>query len=89
MKRAGLPRTEAAKQPRMNVFEQLMDEKDEVCKRVSITRARTLSGVLAKLALIASDFDDESASELPGEMGTSPQILFSIAADFKELNART
>jgi hypothetical protein len=48
-----------------------------------------LSGVLAKLALIASDFDDESASELPGEMGTSPQILFSIAADFKELNART
>lgn len=70
-------------------LEQLMDEKDEVCKRVSITRARTLSGVLAKLALIASDFDDESASELPGEMGTSPQILFSIAADFKELNART
>lgn len=52
-------------------LEQLMDEKDEVCKRVSITRARTLSGVLAKLALIASDFDDESASELPGEMGTS------------------
>jgi hypothetical protein len=52
-------------------LEQLMDEKDEVCKRVSITRARTLSGVLAKPAFIASDFDDESASELPGEMGTS------------------
>jgi hypothetical protein len=50
-------------------LEQLMDEKDEVCKRVSITRARTLSGVLAKLALIASDFDDESASELPGRDG--------------------
>jgi hypothetical protein len=68
-------------------LEQLMDEKYEVCNRVSITRARTLSGVLAKLALIASDFDDESASELPGEMGTSPQILFSIAADFKELKS--
>jgi hypothetical protein len=51
------------------------------------TRARTLSGVLAKLALIASDFDEESASELPGEMGTSPEILFSIAVDFKELKA--
>jgi hypothetical protein len=68
-------------------LEQLMEEKDEVCNRVSITRARTLSGVLAKLGLIASDFDDESASELPGEMGTSPQKLFSIAADFKELRA--
>ena len=39
-------------------FNQLWDEKDEACNRVSITRARTLSGVLAKLALIASDFDD-------------------------------
>jgi hypothetical protein len=68
-------------------LEQLVDEKYEVCNRVSITRARTLSGVLAKLALIAPDFDDESASELPGEMGTSPQILFSIAADFKELKS--
>jgi hypothetical protein len=55
--------------------------------RVATTRARTLSGVLAKLALIAPDFDDESASDLPGEMGTPPAILFSIAVDFKELKA--
>ena len=68
-------------------FNQLWGEKDEACNRVSITRARTLSGVLAKLALIASDFDDESASELPGEMGMSPEILFSVAVDFKELKA--
>jgi hypothetical protein len=46
-----------------------------------------LSGVLAKLALIAQDFDEESTSELPGEMGTSPEILFSVAVDFKELKA--
>ena len=68
-------------------FNQLWGEKDEACNRVSITRARTLSGVLAKLALIASDFDDELASGLPGEMGTSPEILFSVAVDFKALKA--
>jgi hypothetical protein len=68
-------------------LEQLMDEKYEVCNRVSITRARTLSGVLAKLALIASDFDDESASELPAELGPSEPILFSVAVDFKALKA--
>jgi hypothetical protein len=68
-------------------LEQLLDEKDDACNRVANTRARTLSGVLAKLALIAPDFDEKSASELPGEMGTSPEILFSIAVDFKELKA--
>jgi hypothetical protein len=66
---------------------QLSAEKYGAYERVANTRARTLSGVLAKLALIAPDFDDESASELPGEMGTSPEILFSIAVDFKELKA--
>jgi hypothetical protein len=69
-------------------LEHLMDEKYDACNRVANTHARTLSGVLAKLALIAPDFDDESASELPAEMGTSPEILFSIAVDFKELKAR-
>jgi hypothetical protein len=68
-------------------LEQLMGEKDAACTRVANTRARTLSGVLAKLALIASDFDDESASELPAEMGTSEPILFSVAVDFKALKA--
>jgi hypothetical protein len=64
-----------------------MDEKYDACKRVANTRARTLSGVLAKLALIAPDFDDKSALELPVEMGMSPEILFGIAVDFKELKA--
>jgi hypothetical protein len=68
-------------------LEQLMDEKYAAHTRVANTRARTLSGVLAKLALIASDFDDESASELPAEMGASPAILFSVAVDFKALKA--
>jgi hypothetical protein len=68
-------------------LEQLLDEKYDACNRVATTRARTLSGVLAKLALIAQDFDEESTSELPGEMGTSPEILFSVAVDFKELKA--
>ena len=55
--------------------------------RFANTRARTLSGVLAKLALVAPDFDDESASELPAEIGTPEQILFSAAMDFKALKA--
>jgi hypothetical protein len=64
-----------------------VDEKYDACNRVANTRARTLSGVLAKLAFIAPDFDDESASELPGDVGTSPEILFSVAVDFKALKA--
>jgi hypothetical protein len=68
-------------------FDRLWDEKCEAYERVADTRARTLRGLLAKLALIAPDFDDESASELPAEMGTSPEILFSIAVDFKALKA--
>jgi hypothetical protein len=39
-----------------------MDEKYAAYTRVANTRARTLSGVLAKLALIAPDVDDEWAS---------------------------
>jgi hypothetical protein len=66
---------------------QLWEEKYVACTRVANTRARTLSGVLAKLAFIAPDFDDESASELPAEMGTSEPILFSVAVDFKALKA--
>jgi hypothetical protein len=63
-----------------------MDEKYAAYARVVNTRAWTLSGVLAKLALIAPDVDDESASELP-EVGTSEPILFSVAVDFKALKA--
>ena len=67
-------------------LKQLMDEKYAVYTRVVNTRARTLSGVLAKLALIAPDVD-ESASEFPAEGGTSEPILFSVAVDFKALKA--
>jgi hypothetical protein len=67
-------------------LEQLMDEKYAAHTRVANTRARTLSGVLAKLALIASGVD-ESASESSAEMGASEPILFSVAVDFKALKA--
>jgi hypothetical protein len=67
--------------------DQLWNEKYDACSRVADTRARTLNGVLAKLALIAPEFDDESASELPAEMGPSAQVLFRVAVDFKELKA--
>jgi hypothetical protein len=66
---------------------QLMDEKYAAYARVANTRAWTLSGILAKLALIAPDVDDEWASELPAEVGTSEPILFSVAVDFKALKA--
>ena len=68
-------------------FEQLREESDDAYKRVADTRARTLSGILAKLAFIAPDFDDASASELPADMGISPEVLFSVAVDFKELES--
>ena len=68
-------------------YKSRFDEKYDAYTRVSIVRARTLSGVLAKLALIASDFDDESASELPAEVGQSEPILYSVAVDFKALKA--
>ena len=68
-------------------LKQLMDEKYAAYARVANTRAWTLSGVLAKLALIAPDVEDEWASELPSEVGTSEPILFSVAVDFKALKA--
>jgi hypothetical protein len=68
-------------------FKQFRDEKYAAYERVANTRARTLSGVLAKLALITPDVDDEWASELPSEVGTSEPILFSLAVDFKALKA--
>jgi hypothetical protein len=68
-------------------FQQLWDERYDAYGRVANTRARTLNGILAKLALVAPDFNDESGSELPAEMGMSPDVLFSIAVDFKELKS--
>jgi hypothetical protein len=67
-------------------YQSLFNEKYDAYARVANTRARTLSGVLAKLAFIASDFD-ESASEFPAEAGPSEPILFSVAVDFKALKA--
>jgi hypothetical protein len=67
-------------------YQSLFNEKYDAYTRVANTRARTLSGVLAKLAFIASDFD-ESASEFPAEAGPSEPILFSVAVDFKALKA--
>jgi hypothetical protein len=66
--------------------EQRMDEKYDAYTRVANTRATTLSGVLAKLALIAPDVN-ESTLEFSAEVGTSEPILFSVAVDFKALKA--
>jgi hypothetical protein len=67
--------------------DQLYEEMADASERVANTRALTLSGVLAKLALIAPDFTEESASELRAELGTSEQILFSVAVDYRSLAA--
>jgi hypothetical protein len=66
--------------------EQRMNEKFDAYTRVANTRARTLSGILAKLALVAPDVD-QATSEFPAEVGTSEPILFSVAVDFKTLKA--
>ena len=73
---------EAAAEERL---EQLFNERYDACERVARYRARTLAGMLAKLAFIAGDFDGEE--DLPAEMGTSERILFSVAVDFKALQA--
>ena len=86
MRRSGLPGIEAAKQRRMNVSNSNMAEKYAAYERVANTHARTLGGILAKLALIAPDVE-ESASEFSAELGASEPILFSVAVDFKALKA--
>jgi len=53
--------------------EQLCGEREEARERVASTRARTLVGMLAKLAFIAPDV----------EAGTSETILYSVAVDYK------
>jgi hypothetical protein len=40
---------------------------------------------VAKLAFIAPGFDAEEVLELAAEMGTSEQMLFSVAVDYKAL----
>jgi hypothetical protein len=47
-------------------------------------RARTLSGMLAKLAFISPDFDADEVLEFgTADMGTFEKILVSVAVDFK------
>jgi hypothetical protein len=64
---------------------QFYNEMDDACARVATTRARTLSGMLAKLAFIAPDFEAEEMLDLgtAAEMGSSEQILVSVAVDYK------
>jgi hypothetical protein len=63
--------------------EQLYDEKCDACERVATTRAHTLSGMLAKLAFIASDFEADELTRTTADMGTSDKILVSVAVDYK------
>jgi hypothetical protein len=63
-------------------LEKVQAEHDEACGRVASMRARTLSGVLAKLAFIAPDLDIETWMGRGADMGTHEQILFSVAVDY-------
>jgi len=64
--------------------EQLYNERGDACDRIARKRALTLSGLLAKLAFVAPDFEHfELEEELEG--GTSEVILTSIAVDFNSL----
>jgi hypothetical protein len=64
--------------------EQLYDERCDACERVAAMRARTLSGMLAKLAFISPDFDADEVLEFgTADMGTFEKILVSVAVDFK------
>jgi hypothetical protein len=85
---AGLAENRSGATAAQERSDQLYEEQADAYERVSTTRARTLAGVLAKLALIAPDFDEESASELTAEIGTSEQILFSVAIDYQLVEGR-
>jgi hypothetical protein len=61
--------------------EQLCHEMNKARWRVGDTRARTLAGMLAKLALIADDF--ESEADFESDMGSSDKVLFSVAVDYR------
>jgi hypothetical protein len=65
---------------------QLYDEWYEARRRVANARARTLEGMLAKLAFIAADFEVDESLEDPNR-GTSDMILYSVAIDYKTLVA--
>jgi hypothetical protein len=65
--------------------EQLFNESCDAHDRVARMRARTLGGMLAKLALLEPAFDPEDM--LTGDLGTSEQILVSVAIDFKTQHA--
>jgi hypothetical protein len=68
--------------------DRLFTEKYDACQAVALTRARTLAGMLAKLAFIAGDFHDDE--KIPADWGTSEHILFSVAVDYKTIGeART
>ena len=61
--------------------EQLCGEMNEARQRVGSMRARTLAGMLAKLALIAPEFEEED--EWASDVGPSERVLISVAADYK------
>lgn len=67
------------------LLEKIQAEYDEACERVASTHARTLSGVLAKLAFIAPDLDAETWMKRGAEGGTHEEILYSVAVDYKAL----
>jgi hypothetical protein len=62
----------------------LYSERRAARERVACMRARTLSGMLAKLAFIAPDYDADEVLEFGmADMGTSEKILISVAIDYK------
>ena len=61
--------------------DRLFEENADACERVARMRALTLAGMLAKLALIDPDFDAEEM--LTADMGTSEQLLASVAIDYR------
>jgi hypothetical protein len=59
---------------------ELCAENRPLLHRIARTRALTMSGIWAKLALIATDFNEDEISD---DGGTSGNILRSIAVDYQ------
>ena len=83
----GLARDRSGETAADERLEEIQAEHDEACKRVANMRARTLDGVLTKLAFITPDLDPESWMGRGSEMGTHEQILFSVAVDYRAIES--
>jgi hypothetical protein len=88
MRRAGLPAKDRSGETAADGrLEQLKDEKDDAYERVGEHSRADVEWSSGQTRPHRVRLRRRVGFGASGEMGTSPEILFSIAVDFKELKA--